>query len=317
MINYQNNQLSNPFEELKRFFRQGSALSFLIIINVAVWIFIQLINVILFLYNKPDTSLTSGWILHVFALPASLPLLVSKPWTLVTYMFLHIEIWHLIFNMLWLYWFGKIFMEFLTSRQLLNVYFLGGIAGGLVYVLAFNIFPVFSPIVSASFALGASASVMAIVTAISFYVPTYTIRLLFIGQVKILYLAIILFVFDFFMIPSGNAGGHLAHIGGALCGFIYILVYKTSKASGNFRSSPSFFTNLKNKFSSKQGSYNRSSDHIRRPLSDEEYNIRKKENQKRIDEILEKISKGGYDSLTKEEKEFLFSTSGKRRSTQA
>ena len=188
----------------------------------------------------------------------------------------------------------------------------GGISGGLVYVLAFNIFPVFSPIVSESFALGASASVMAIVTAISFYAPSYAIRLLFFGQVRILYLAIILFVFDFFMIPSGNAGGHLAHIGGALLGLVYVLIIKTSKASGNFRNAPSFFSNLKNKFSSKPGDFNGSYNTNRRPFTDDEYNQKKKENQKRVDEILEKISKGGYDSLTKEEKEFLFTTSGKR-----
>lgn len=312
MMNYQDNQFSNPLKELTRFFRQGSTLSFLIIINVAVWIIIQLFKVFLFLYNQPDTSFTGSWVLHVLAIPASLPLLISKPWTLFTYMFLHLEIWHLIFNMLWLYWFGKIFMEFLTSRQLLRVYILGGISGGLVYVLAFNIFPVFSPIISNSFALGASAAVMAIVTAISFYAPTYTIQLLFFGRVRILYLAIILFVFDFFMIPSGNAGGHLAHIGGAFLGFVYILLFKTSHSSGNFQGSHSFFTNFKNKFSSKPGSYSGSSDYIRRPFTDEEYNIRKKENQKRIDGILEKISKGGYDSLTKEEKEFLFNTSNKR-----
>ncbi len=312
MMNYQNNQFSNPVNEFKRFFTNGSTLSFLIIVNVAVWVLIQIIKVILFLYNQPDSAIAGSWVIHSLAIPASLTTLASKPWTLFTYMFLHIEIWHLLFNMLWLYWFGKIFMEYLTSGQLFQVYLLGGISGGLVYVLAFNIFPVFFPVVDDSFALGASASVMAIVTTISFYTPNYTIQLLFFGRVKILYLTIILFVFDFFMISSGNAGGHLAHIGGALLGLSYGLILKNSKNRGNFQNNASFFNNFKNKFSGNAGRYKQSTDPFQRPFTDEQYNIRKKENQKRVDEILEKISKGGYDSLTKEEKNFLFNTSNKR-----
>ncbi|MCK9204643.1 MAG: rhomboid family intramembrane serine protease [Bacteroidales bacterium] len=308
MMDYSNTRYPNPFNKFLSFFRQGSALSSLIIINVAVWILIQLIKVILFLYNKPDGSLAINWVFHNLALPASLPVLLSEPWTLFTYMFLHIEFWHLLFNMLWLYWFGRIFREFLSSRKLVTVYLLGGITGGLVYIFAFNLFPVFSSVVRDAFALGASAAVMAIVSAISFYAPTYSIQLLFFGRVRILYLAIILFVFDFFMIPTGNAGGHLAHIGGALFGLIYALALRNSNIS---RDPSSFFTNFKTKFSSKSNGYQTTSGNYGRPFSDDEYNIRKKEKENRIDKILEKISRGGYDSLTKEEKDFLFKTSNK------
>jgi len=310
-MNYQNNPYANPVNEFKRFFTNGSTLSLLIIANVAVWVLIQIVKVFLFLYNQPDSTMAGSLLIHALAIPASLPILAAKPWTLLTYMFLHVEIWHLLFNMLWLYWFGKIFMEYLTSRQLFQVYLLGGISGGLIYVLAFNVFPVFLPVVDDSIALGASASVMAIVTAISFYAPNYTIQLLFFGRVKILYLAIVLFIFDFFMISSGNAGGHLAHIGGALFGLSYGLVFKHSKQKGYFRSNASFFNHFKNKFSGNTSHYNPGPGPYQRPFTDEQYNLKKKENQKRVDEILEKISKGGYDSLTKEEKNFLFNTSNK------
>jgi len=301
MINSMYQQPANPLRELNRFFHQKSALSVLIIINISIWILIQILKVLFFLFNQPESSAAVQIVLYYFALPAYLPGLMTKPWSLMTYMFLHVDFWHIIFNMLWLYWFGKIFLEYLNGQKLWIVYLLGGLSGGLFYILAFNIFPVFSTMIPQSFALGASASVMAVVTAISFYVPQYSIQLLFIGRIRIIYLAIILFIFDFFMIPTGNSGGHLAHIGGALFGFVYsqMITGRTTSSIGNlfrkYRNKDRYYTG----FSS-------------RPMSDEAYNSRKVEQQKRIDEILEKISKGGYDSLSKEEKEFLFKTSTKK-----
>ena len=309
MMNYNTGPERHPFEEARRFFREGSVLSLLILLNVSVWALIQVLKVFVFFLHGPgDDPLTTG-LLHSLAIPASLPVLVLKPWTLVTYMFLHFDFWHILFNMMWLFWFGKIFLEFLPSRQLLLIYLLGGISGGVVYVLAFNAFPVFSGIVGASWALGASASVMAIVTAISVYVPNYTIQLLLIGRLKIFYLALILFVFDFFMIPSGNAGGHLAHIGGAIFGAVYIMAYGYSVKAGP----GSILDHFRNLFKSKQAphSENNTWSQTGRPMTDDEYNTRKRDNQRRIDEILEKISKGGYDSLTREEKDFLFKSSNK------
>jgi len=302
----------NPLEEVKRFFSQGSALAILIIVNAAVWVLVQALKVIFFFYNNPDGSAVNAFFLHAFAIPASVPALVGRPWTLITYMFLHFDIWHVLFNMLWLYWFGRIFLEFLKPRKLVLVYFLGGISGGLFYVLVFNIFPVFTGVVSVSYALGASASVMAIVSAIAFYVPDYTIHLILIGRLKIIYLAVILFVFDFFMIPSGNAGGHIAHIGGAAFGALYALAYRnpfSTRLPGMAASFSSIFRNLFRREKNQQNPFRSSTG---RPLSDEAYNARKKEQQVKIDEILDKISKGGYDCLTKEEKEFLFRSSNKR-----
>jgi membrane associated rhomboid family serine protease len=312
MMNYNYNQNQNPLEEIKRFFRQGSALSVLILLNVAIWVLIQALKVIFFFYNSPDGDLVNAFILHALAIPAYIPDLSLKPWTILTYMFLHIDIWHILFNMLWLFWFGKIFLEFLPSRQLVWIYVLGGISGGLVYVIAFNIFPVFASILPVSFALGASASVMAIVTAISVYVPNYTIQLFLVGRLKIIYLAGILFVFDFFMIPSGNAGGHLAHIGGALFGGLYILAYRYSKATFLHGNTSGFISNFIKRFQNKGRKEHAKGFDTARPVSDEDYNLKKRETQRKVDEILDKISKGGYDCLTKDEKEFLFRTSNKR-----
>lgn len=311
MMNYSYNQPHPVMEELKRFFRSGSALSVFLLINIGIWILIQAAKVLLFFFIHPENQVLNNYILHNFAVPASLQTLAGKPWTAFTYMFLHLEFWHLLFNMLWLYWFGRIFTEFLSDRNLVAVYLLGGLAGGLVFILSFNMFPVFEEMVPVSFALGASASVMAIVSAISFYVPQYQIQLLFFGRVRILYLAIILFVFDFFMIPSGNAGGHLAHIGGAVFGFLYTQFYRLSRSGTMDPGYQSFRNRFRSRFSGKKSGYYEPGN-AGRPVSDEQYNRNKAEQQRRVDEILDKISKGGYDCLTREEKEFLFKSSNRR-----
>jgi membrane associated rhomboid family serine protease len=295
----------NPFQEVRGYFSTQPMLLRLILINVGVWLIISLVRVFGFLLNYPDDAV-SGAIVDLLALPAHPGVLLSKPWTLLTYMFLHIEFFHILFNMLWLYWFGRIFLEFLNSRQLLATYIFGGLAGGLLFVVFYNIFPVFASSVNLATALGASAAVMAIVTAISFYVPNYSIYLFLLGKVKIIYIAIALFVIDFFMIRSSNAGGHIAHIGGALYGFLYVLVLRKGIDFSRI------FSNLKFR---KTG---RTKQHINlngdlndhgRPMTDEEYNIRKIQHQEKIDHILDKIAKSGYESLSKEEKEFLFKSS--------
>jgi membrane associated rhomboid family serine protease len=304
-------QQPNPMDEMRKFFRSGSGLSILILVNVAIWVIIQIIKVFLFFLGLQESNLINEVILHTLAVPAYLPLLVSTPWSLITYMFLHLDFWHLLFNMLWLYWFGRIFREFLPNRTLVIIYFLGGLAGALTYITAFNTFPVYNEILPVSFALGASASVMAIVTAISFFVPNYTIPLLFFGKIKIMYLAIALFIFDFFMIPTGNSGGHLAHIGGALFGFLYAMYYRKRVKTWQPGQGKDIFGFVNDWFRKKNSSGSAGTYSQGRPMTDDEYNRRKMDNQRKTDEILEKISKGGYDSLTREEKEFLFNSSKK------
>jgi len=303
-MNYYQYNRPSPFGNLKQFFSSGSTLSILIIINAGIWLLISAMGVIAYLFRVPEAAYQSV-IVDYFALPADLPQILVHPWTLITYMFLHINFFHILFNLLWLYWFGLIFRQYLSSRQLLSVYFWGGLAGGILYVVTYNIFPVFAVDLSMARALGASASVMAIVTAISFFVPNYTIQLLFIGRVKLLYLAIVLFVIDFFMIRSSNSGGHIAHIGGFLYGFFWVFLTKKNLFSG-WSGKMKFSSHFRKRSGFKARTYR-----TERPLSDDEFNAARKKQQDRIDEILEKISKYGYERLTKEEKDLLFRSGNK------
>jgi len=209
--------------------------------------------------------------------------------------------------MLWLYWFGKIFTQYLSQRQLLTTYLLGGLVGGILFVFTYNIFPVFSDIIPQARALGASASVMAIVAAISLYMPNYTISLILFGRVKIFYLALALFILDFFMIRHGNAGGHIAHIGGAVYGFLYIHYLRRG------RDFSKIFPKIKRK-EKRRPTIKRKpkKTNAKRPSSDEDFNKDRAVKQKKIDDILDKISRSGYDSLTKDEKELLFNQSNKK-----
>ncbi len=300
--------MQNPFADLKSFFRSKNMLVKLIIINLVVWLSIMFLEVLFNLFN----SSFADTLVHWLAVPASLAKLITRPWTLFTYMFLHLEFWHILFNMLWLYWFGRIFLEYLNERQLLSTYILGGLAGALFYIISFNIFPKFQDAYVLSIALGASASVMAIVVAISYYVPNYSINLMFLGPVRIIYIAIFSIVMDILMIRSANSGGHLAHLGGAIWGFYYIYMMKKgidhSKLFARFswKSLIQPFmrpkkTNFKNVYTNPH------------TTSDEDYNLQKKQNQEQVDAILDKISKSGYESLTKHEKELLFKTSNKNK----
>lgn len=289
-------------KEIKESFKVGSYLTKLIYINIAIFVIVNIIDVVFYLANASVSNVFSvTWWLSV---PADTHQLIYRPWTIITYMFLHHEFMHILFNMLWLFWFGKIFLEFLDQKKLLSVYLLGGISGGLLYVLAFNVFPVFKPFVANSVALGASASVIAIVTAISFYVPDYTVMLMFIGRVKLKYIAIVTIFLDVLSIASGNAGGHIAHIGGAIFGYAFIANYKKGKViTKGFESFlDSLFTIFKPRPKVKVT-------YKKPPTSDIEYNAAKVQNQAEIDRILEKISKSGYDSLSKDEKDKLFKMS--------
>jgi hypothetical protein len=215
-------------------------------------------------------------------------------------MFLHKNFLHILFNLLWLYWFGRIFLEYLDGKKLVGVYILGGLSGAFLYVLAYNLFPVFFKQLEMSYALGASAAVMAIVISISVYVPDYAVYLLFIGRVKIIYIGIIGFLvtslFDF----SINTGGKIAHIGGALFGFLFILQYR--KGRDLTRGLNLFVDAIIGLFKPKP----KVTVTHRRTENDFDYNRRKKEEQVEIDRILDKIAKSGYDSLSKQEKEILF-----------
>jgi len=291
------------WHNIKKTFGKANSLSRLIYINAIVFLVFLVFEIISFLFNNPDIEAV---VLHLFAIPASLKTLLVRPWTLITYMFTHKDIWHILFNMLWLYWFGKIFLDYLDQRKLVAIYFLGGVSGAIVYVLSFNIFPAFTGMVHDSVAIGASASVMAIVISTAAYIPDYSINLFLLGRIRIKYIALAIFILTSFMDFSVNSGGKLAHMGGALFGLLYILNLRKGKdIAKGFNRIIDFLATLFKPRKKMKVSY-------KRPVTDYEYNKIKSDRQLKINQILDKISKGGYDSLTKEEKEFLFSESQKK-----
>jgi len=289
--------------DMLKIFHKGTSLTRLIYLNIAVFIVISVVSIIAFLLDNPAISVKA---IDLMSVPASLRALLAKPWTIVTYMFTHKDIWHILFNMLWLYWFGRIFLEYLDQRKLVAVYLLGGISGAIVYVLSFNIFPVFTGIIAESVAIGASASVMAIVIAIAAYVPNYTIHMLLLGRIRIIYVALVIFILTSAVDFSVNSGGKLAHIGGALFGYLYTLNIKKGRDIGiGLNRIIDFFATLFKPRKKLKVTY-------KKPASDYDYNKIKAEHQAKINQILDKISKGGYDSLTKEEKDTLFKESQKK-----
>jgi membrane associated rhomboid family serine protease len=290
-------------DELKTSFKTGSVLTRLIYVNTGVFLVIKILEMIAVLSGQ--TTLATD-VISYLAIPASFDLLRSRPWTIITYMFLHQGFIHILFNMLWLYWFGKIFLDFLDQRKLLSLYLMGGVAGGLLYVAVYNIFPVFAGLVNGSICLGASAAIMAIIVAVAVYMPDLELYLLFFGRVKLKYLALITFfvvsIFDF----SVNTGGKISHIGGALMGLAYGYGIKNGRDIGAWLNKTiDFFVTLFRPRSKLKVTY-------KKPKTDIEYNTMKREHQSAIDHILDKISKGGYESLTKEEKELLFRESQKK-----
>jgi len=291
------------WDDIKKTFRNGSNLTRLIYINIAVFILITITAVIGFLLNNQDISEKA---IKLLSVPSSFKNLFSKPWTIITYMFVHKDIWHILFNMLWFYWFGKIFLEYLDQRKLVAVYLLGGISGAIAYILSFNIFPAFTGLVDNSVAIGASASVMAVVIAIAAYVPDYTIQLFLLGRVKIKYMALAIFILTSVMDFSVNSGGKLAHIGGAFFGYFYTINLRQGRDIGKrFNKLLDFVVTIFKPRKKLKVTH-------KKPATEYEYNKIKADHQTRINNILEKISKGGYDSLTKEEKETLFKESQKK-----
>jgi membrane associated rhomboid family serine protease len=289
--------MASIIDEIKASFRSGSTLIKLIYINLAVFIVVKLLQVISFLSGTPNLyAIAINWL----AVPASVKNLIIKPWTIISYQFLHEGFLHILFNLLILFWFGRIFLQYLDQKKLVSVYLLGGIAGAALFILAYNVFPVFYQVLPVANARGASAAVMAVVISISVLAPNYTLYLMFIGPVKLKYIALFYIVLDIISIGGGNAGGHIAHLGGALYGFLYIRQYKRGRDM-----SKGFNNMMDNLFSLFKPRKKLKVSH-RKPVNDYEYNKYKKEQQDQVDRILDKISKQGYNSLTKSEKEILF-----------
>ena len=292
--------MESIFTNLKNTFRAGNILAKLIYINVGLFILIRLMGVIFLLFNIPGISF-----LQYLQMPSSPELLMYRPWTVITYMFTHFDFLHILFNMLWLYWFGGLFLTFFSERQLGGLYLLGGIAGAILFMLAYNIFPYFQTVASSSYLMGASASVMAIVFAVSFYRKDLEINLFLIGRIKLIYLALFTFVIDLLAITSENAGGHIAHIGGALFGIWFAMRIKEGKdLTASMNRLLDWVVNLGKRKPKMKVTYKRAE-------TDYEYNARKHRESADLDAILDKLKRSGYESLSADEKRQLFDASKK------
>lgn len=303
----------NVFDDIWNALRRGNILYRLIFVNILVFLVLGVLLVLLRLFTPGSTLAEIRIDFHnnvlKYLMVPSLPReLLLRPWTIVTYMFTHTGLWHILFNLLILYWFGKIFLQYLTGKQMLSTYFIGGFAGALLYVIFINLFPGLREYLGGSM-LGASAAIMAIVIAIAFYVPDYTLHLLFIGPVKLKYIALAFVAIDILMIASDNAGGNIAHLGGAIYGYYFITRFRKGRDSGKwFNIAVDKATTLLKPRPKLNVSYRKH----KTTVTDEEYNRRKIEEQREIDRILDKIAQGGYESLTKKEKETLFKMGNKK-----
>ncbi len=282
------------YNELKmKVFYSGNRINLFIGINVIIFLTFIVLKVFEYLFT--GKTLYSNLVNDYLAVPSNLESLLYKPWTLFTYMFIHADFFHILFNMLWLYWIGRILEEYINGKKITFLYIAGGLAGAIFYIVCYNIFPAFSEMALISSAVGASGAVTAIIIATATLLPNHTISLLLLGPVRLVWIAIFYFIVDFVSLLGPNAGGSLAHLGGAIFGFFFI----KSMQKGNDWSKP--FENLfkpqpKLKVVSK---------------NQERASSTKNEvpNQTEVDEILDKISKTGYDKLTKREKEVLFKAS--------
>lgn len=283
------------YQELKDSYKFGSPVTRLLYINVIVFIVFGLLYTIFWIAGQKTSYTVIG---DLFKAPSYLPELLIKPWSVITYMFFHEEFFHIAFNMLGLYWFGRLFLEFFNKRQLIGLYFIGGIFGYLLFVAGYYSLPPlkdsFAPI------LGASASILAILGGVVFSRPNYSITMMFFGQVKLKYLALIYILLDLISMAKGNPGGHIAHLGGMFAGWIFALQLKSGKdiTSGVNKVLDILVTLFKPRKKLKVSH--------RKPVNDYEYKKQKASEQKDIDAILDKISRSGYDSLNKDEKEMLF-----------
>jgi len=296
-------------EEFKNAFqRPNNAHVQLIFINAVVFLVLALVYV----FSTAAGFLPFFESTHSqLSIPAPFFTFLTKPWTIITYSFVHdlTGIFHILFNMLAFYWFGKIFIEYLGSDKLIAVYVLGAIAGGVSYLLVYNTIPFYIERIPLHGMVGASAAVYAVLVATATLLPDYTLFLMFFGPVRIKYIALIYIVISFLGSVGGNAGGNVAHLGGALIGFIYIKQLQAGVNWGGWITSTIdwirglFTTRSKVKVTYRSEQPKAKSSKATAGVS--------KTSQDEIDAILDKISDRGYESLSKEEKEKLFNASKK------
>lgn len=298
------------WEDIKWQYKYGSDLIKLILINIAIFLIVNLISLPFALFKANNPIDLISW----FSQYASFKNILLHPWGIFTYMFLHQDFLHILYNMIGLYWFGNIVQDLIGKPKILPIYLYGGFAGAFLFVIAYNVFPLFANDLSYAYCYGASASVMAIVLAATTISPNYEIGLMFIGPVKIKWIALVYVLLDIINIQHGNAGGHIAHLGGASLGYIYIKQLQ----NGTDLAKPiytviDFFSNLFKKKNNLKVEYKKEKEYAstgtsthKKQTSSSKQELNKQE---KLDAILDKINRSSYDSLSKEEKDFLFKMS--------
>ncbi|WP_114781643.1 rhomboid family protein [Botryobacter ruber] len=298
----------NIIEDIKHAFRQpNNTLKQLILINVIVFVVLLVLRLLLTFTVGPHAY---NLVVSFIALPSLPEALLFKPWTLVTYFFTHEGFLHIIFNLLNLYWFGQLVREYLGDKKLLSLYVLGGLVGGILFVLFFNLVPFLSQRFLGLPMIGASASVLAIVVGAATLLPNYTFNLILIGPVRIKYIALFLVILSISGAVGDNAGGNIAHLGGAILGWVFVKQLQRGNDLGRpMHATFDFISNLFKrrptlKVTHRQGSGATAASRMNGSVSG-------KPSQSEIDRILDKISSSGYESLSKEEKQRLFQASQK------
>lgn len=296
------------FDEIKRFYAEGNNMvRKLVVVNVLVFLAASLVALILWsVYGKPLGL--DGYFktfIKFFAVPADPAAFILRPWSLVTYSFMHIEFVHILFNMIILYWLGSIFKEYLGNGKTLSTYIFGSISGALLYIAAYNFLPALSTTEISNIQLiGASAGVVAIVVALGTFLPYYEVGFFNI-YIPMRWIAVLVFFLSLISIPYGNAGGQIAHLGGAIYGFFYARQLRRNSSWGSSGSSfmGSLFKKKPNVSVVKKDSASYSSSTV--ADFEDEY----EPNQDEIDAILDKINQSGYESLTRKERELLYKAS--------
>ncbi len=290
-------------DDLKMQLRSGDITMRLIVLNVVLFVVPNVIGVIASLLGY------SMDVLYYVSLSSNISDLLWKPWSIITYSFFHAGIWHIIFNLIMFNFAAKVFMTYFTQKQLLGLYITGGLFAGIIYLICYNTLPAL--IDTSASVVGASASVMAILFAVATYAPMMQLRLLIIGNVKLWHIAIVFLIIDFLQLSSTNTGGHLAHLGGAMFGYIFTTQLKRGvDLTIWFTNIVVFFQKMTD--TRKRTPFRKVHRNFKPAPKPQPSKIVTKDNvQKQIDAILDKISKSGYESLSKNEKEFLFRAGNK------
>ena len=294
----------NIVEEINYQWKNGGMHIRLIAINAIVFFTYGTISVFSKLFESSNSYILE-LLKKLLTLNGNFEGFITHPWGLFTSIFAHFDFYHFLFNMIFLFFAGSMFLRYFDNRRLMNTYILGGLLGGIFQLLAYGIFPALKG--DETYVIGASGSIMAIFAAIAFYRPNEKVMLFGIVPLRIIYIALFFILKDFFSLADDDHVAHFAHLGGAVLGFISIQNHYSKK--NILTLFDSFLMKLARFFSRRSKLHVKKGGKHTRNMSDEEYNVNKKSKQQQIDVILDKISKSGYDSLTKEEKSILFDQS--------